>query len=153
MTSLVTREQVEDTARLCGVKDPRRIAQLMRVVDLYAIALARKMSNTEEDLPEPDPEPKVNARYMYKCRGCGERYSLDFFPEAKRRDPALAMDCLACGGGERPKLYTCTGRCGKAKPLDEFPERKRNDPKLRTPCEYCDRRRITVQDAGHVVKR
>lgn len=147
MTSSVTREDVEAAAWQAGVKDPRQMDRLMRIVNLYAFTLARSMTGAESGLP-PIAYAKPDGRRKYLCRTCNERFTIDFFPAAKQFDPAISVDCLACGGAEPPpRLYRCTGACHQAKPLEEFPERKRQNPALRTPCSYCDNRRITVDDA------
>lgn len=147
MTSQVSREDVESAAWKAGVKDPRQMTQLLRVIDLYAFALARQMHGEDAELP-PIIYGTVDKRRKYLCRACDRRQTLDNFPASKQFDPSITADCLDCGGAEPPpKLYRCTGPCHQAKPLEEFPERKRQDPLLRTPCAYCDNRRITVSDA------
>lgn len=154
MTSAIGRDDIRDLAWKYGIKDPRQLNDLMRIVDAYAWTLARSMTRQEEEPEEEEkekPPPRKRAAHlvMYLCRSCGGRFTLGFFPEAKKTNPAIAADCVQCGGGVHPKLYRCTGKgmCGQSKPLAEFPVRKQQDTSLRVPCSWCDDRRITRRNA------
>ena len=144
MTSVTSRDDVQGAIWRAGVKDPRKVDELLRVIDSYAYGLARRAVQLEEAVPG---EPHQDGRALYLCRGCGDRLPLSLFPQDKQLNPAHPYDCLGCGGKDR-KEYLCQ-ECGQHKPLSEFPEEKRLNPRLRTPCSYCAPRKITLQDAGH----
>lgn len=144
MTSAVSRDDVQDLAFRYGIKDPRRLNDLMRLVDTYAYTLARKASSAE--LPPVDFAP--DGRKAYLCRKCSERLPLGTFPEEKRKDPAKQFDCIPCGGADR-REYKCP-ECEQVKSALDFPERKRENPTLRVLCSWCEPRKITRNDAGYV---
>ena len=88
MTSAVSREDIEDELYKAGIRSTYIVAHLMRVIDLYA----RKF-------PAPPPEALDAADflgYKYKCRGCGERKYIGFFPAGKRLNPKSLIPCTAC---------------------------------------------------------
>jgi len=53
----------------------------------------------------------------------------------------------------RKRTYKCIGACRQFKVLEEFPARKQQNPKLPSVCSWCDSRRVTLEDAGHVNPR
>jgi hypothetical protein len=52
VTSAVTREQVEDLIRLYGIRDRFALTRIMRAVDAYALAAARRQAALADyDIP------------------------------------------------------------------------------------------------------
>lgn len=123
-----------------GIKDPLKLNTLTRIVNLYAYALARKMSGvTLEDAP-------VSPVRLYPCRGCGGMKPVEAFPESRRANITKGVNCTECQG---KREYKCTGPCHQLKPLRDFPERKQASPHLPSPCTYCMSKAITREDAGY----
>lgn len=138
MTSAVSEEDVRFAAYSAGIKNAARLNAFMKIVNLYAYALARKINGTEEA-----PPPPVK---LHLCRGCGDMKLIEEFPESKRANAARGVNCTQCQG---KREYKCTGPCGQLKPLHEFPERKQANPHLPSFCTYCSSKTITRQDAGY----
>ena len=134
MTSVISRADVESACWLAGVKDPVKMDRLLRVVDLYAFAIARKMNGIME------------AEDLYLCHGCNELRDIADFPKAKQDDPSIDMSCRKC---QDKRKYTCTA-CKVPKPLYEFPESKQNNPRERSACLICEPQVITRKDADYV---
>lgn len=121
--------------------------QLMTLIDKYVRNMAGQLA-PDEDLPEivfaPPRRSPGAPRGMYLCRNCGHRLSLDCFPEAKRLNPAVPVDCTACGGTDH-RQYLCQV-CGQVKLIGQFPEEKQRNTTLKMPCTYCDKRTIRFRD-------
>ena len=129
MSSLLSEEDVKWTGYEAGIKDPAKLNAFMKVVNLYAYTLARKMSgNLEDAFISPVP--------LYLCRSCGGMKTVEEFPESKRNHIAKGVSCLKCQDKRR---YKCIGWCGQHKPLGEFPEHKQANPHIPSKCTYCSR--------------
>lgn len=90
MTSQVTREEVITALYLAGLKDPRKVARVMQVVESYVWA---RLQNAR---PFPEAEEKEK---LYKCTGkgmCNKEKPLEEFPERKQLDPSLRVPCAYC---------------------------------------------------------
>ena len=124
MTSAISEEDIRSAAYLAGIKDPARLNSFMRTVNLYAYALARKMSALEDVPPGK----------LHLCRGCGSMKTADEFPESKRANIAKGVNCIKC---QDKRTYKCIGPCGQYKPLREFPVRKQENPHVPSWCSYC----------------
>ena len=172
MPSAVSREDCEAAGWIAGIRDPARMKVFLKTVDLYAYHVARKMATgyrmplLEEDftsVPDgecPDCGGKLTCslctgtrrlRQQYLCRACGTKRDLDQFPEAKRKNPAVNVSCLACGGRDQRK-YKCI-ICTQVKFVDEFPEAKREHPQVPAACLHCAPKVITKHDAGFVLRK
>lgn len=143
MTSRISREVVEDAAWKAGVRDVKKMNELLRVIDLYAYALAR--------IPEPEmlPVPGDTTRQgasLYLCKNCGTRLPLGMFPADRQADPRHPYDCIPCGGTDR-RTYKCP-ECERELPLSDYPEAKQLRPRLHALCTWCEPRTITQKDLG-----
>jgi hypothetical protein len=93
MTSLISKEDVEDQLIQAGVRSPVARGRIMRCVDLYA-----RRFLPAEDLPPIDLGDFHG--YRYKCpeepKGCGERKFLAEFPQSKKINPRSPVPCNDC---------------------------------------------------------
>lgn len=143
MSSAVTREGVEAAAWKAGVRDRKKMGELMRVIDTYAYGLNRT-ELPDVILPEVHDNSASPRGSLYLCKSCETRLPVGMFPDAKRDDPLHPYDCIPCGGADR-KTYACP-ECTQQKTLDEFPEAKRLRPRTRCLCLWCEKRVVQVKD-------
>jgi hypothetical protein len=144
MTSATTREDVEAACWKAGVRDPRRMNDLMRIIDIYAYALLQRPEVPDIPIPEPHPRTRRGSHHLYLCRVCDMRMGIEMFPPAKKDNPSHSYDCIACGGADR-KTYACP-ECSQHKVIAEFPQAKQDNPKIRSLCSWCEKRTVTVKD-------
>lgn len=99
MSSGVSREDLEQAIWQAGVKDPRKVDALMRVIDTYAYHAARNLAAQEIAWTKPEVAYDYTRKRVYKCAGkgnCGQMKVLEEFPERKRRNPSLVSACTYC---------------------------------------------------------
>jgi len=155
MTSLVSREDIEDELVRAGVSSPHVRRRLMNLVHMYAVAVSRQFSGPA-DLPAvpQDPYSRLlpgHADLAARVARCADPQCLRVKPfrEYTRDD--------SCPSGRRAVCKTCTRRharlaasprlgpvrkylcraCGDRKELDFFPEEKRRWPSLAASCNEC----------------
>ena len=99
MSSGVSREDLEQAIWQAGVKDPRKVDALLRVIDTYAYHAARNLAAQEITWTMTEKVPDMTRKRVWKCAGkgnCGQMKELHEFPERKRRNPSLVSACTYC---------------------------------------------------------
>ena len=100
MSSGISREDLTAAIWQAGVKDPRKVDALMRVIDTYAYHAARNLAAQEITWTRPEVTyDYFDRKRRYKCAGkgnCGQMKTLEEFPERKRRNPSLVSACTYC---------------------------------------------------------
>lgn len=99
MSSGIDREDLIAEIWRAGVRDPRKVDALMRVIDTYAYHAARNLAASQVAWTLAEKVPDMTRKRVYKCAGkgnCGQLKELHEFPEAKQRNPKLASACQYC---------------------------------------------------------
>lgn len=145
MTSMMTREDVEDLLYQAGVRSPFARTKVMRGVDLYAACLASKMIPLEDEDPYGYLEPGQAdvPQQVIRCRSCLKPKKFRHFPAdrsllgrdtvCRQCQPPRPVTPLPAGPGRR---YLCRA-CGTQRLLTEFPEGKAIHPERGYKCLHC----------------
>ena len=141
MTSALSEEDVRFIVYSAGIKEPAKLNSLMRVINLYAYTLARKMNGA---VLEEAPVPLVQ---LHLCRSCGDMKTAEEFPESKRTNINKGVSCTACQDKRR---YKCIGPCQQHRRLGEFPEHKQANPHIPSVCTRCSPKKITQHETVQI---
>lgn len=150
MTSTVTRDDVEgELWKLAGRRPSGDIRKFMRLVDLYAVTVGRKLGGTDEDWTidkwaHLKPGETDSNAGMRRCAACGKVRNLYGAFEKEARAPyGRRLRCTSCREPKwrsrnrgRPDRYFCR-KCKGYKPISAFPAEKRKTPKLLFHCLEC----------------
>jgi hypothetical protein len=91
VTSLISKDELEDELRRAGIRDPLALGRVMRLIELYA---KRYPVLNYEDIP---PVTIGDFRgYKYKCATCGRRKLIGEFGEKKKENTRVTASCLEC---------------------------------------------------------
>lgn len=96
MSSGIGREDVRQELWTSGIKDPRMLNRLMRVIDAYVYTASR--SAVADEVARAMPEVTTSTRKRtYKCIGdCRQFKVLEEFPVRKQQNPKLPCACSYC---------------------------------------------------------
>ena len=159
MTSLVSREDIEDALVRAGVRNPQVRGRLMDLVHTYAVSMSRKFAGPS-DLPPPPPDPYSRllpgqADVAARVIRCADPHCLRVKPFREYTQDS------SCPAGRKTTCKTCVRRrdrlaavprlgpvkkylcraCGEHKELGFFPEEKRRWPSSASSCTECKEKR------------
>lgn len=145
MTSVPGRDDIIDQLRAAGVRAPQAIARIMRTVDLYALAAARRAAPSPY-VPYPALQPGGYdpARAVICCQECGIVKHFTLFPRDKAAPHGRSPVCHHCTtpaarepAGDPDQLITCK-TCGETSPADgNYYVRKDNTTGYALSCKDC----------------
>ena len=142
MTSVVTRQDIEDALVSAGVRIPHARNQVMRVIDFY---VAGKIHGEIPDIPDPHAallpgESDHDAKVM-RCVACSLVRNVALFPVDKRVEGGRRTTCKDCedGGKSIPGdlFLTCHGPCGQRKHASNFYRARRRGRRFGYKCKDC----------------
>ena len=151
MPSVLSREDLRSEIYKRGVTDPRKLGEVMRFIEVYALTLHKKLSGQELE----DAEPVVftplkpgewNATLEITCCVLCEKVKRwDQFHADGRHATGHKTTCMSCRnapvqsaiGGIRRGGWVCKGGCEQRRTPEEFPPEKRENPRSAVKCLYC----------------
>jgi len=148
MTSQIGKSDVEDQLYLLGPNKPHQRKQAMRVIELYAHAVAQRMlsnlelmENKHRHLMPGDTDITEGVR---KCAKCLRVLNLaSMFDHDHRAPNGHKLRCIECvpptdwpAGKTRADRYECR-KCLQWLPLSKFPMAKQRNPRIRAWCAQC----------------
>lgn len=92
MTSVLSRDDLDDELYRCGIRSAVVRAHLLRKIEMYA----RKYP-----VPEPIPDDIADhSGYKYMCPSCNTRKHIGDFPEYKKSHRRSPVPCSECKAGK-----------------------------------------------------
>ena len=142
MTSALSKEDLRSALYSAGVKNPRKLDEMMRLIRVFALQEARKAVPLEDAAPVAElvllPGECDMERDVSCCLSCEKVKDWKCFhidqgnPPSKRR-----KRCKSCLRESKPaQSYKCRG-CGMPRKLHEFPPGKAENTSAPMHCNEC----------------
>ena len=140
-----------------GVKNPREVSRIMRLIDIYALQVSSRKTEDLEDIPSPPSAPSFTplkpgewsiALQVTCCTGCTRVRRWDDYHGDKHHPTGHKLMCRDCRKLSENKTLPEKARdvrrggwvcpqCNRRKIPVEFPVEKRENPRKSVKCLSC----------------
>jgi hypothetical protein len=141
-SGIVTKDDVQDTLYLLGIKDPKAMATAIRAIDWYSVALARRATAPLMAYPRLQPGKSDLDGKITCCVTCEKVKAWSLFPYDLKSDTKHSDRCKDCSAtshvGRDPHLELECSSCGLTKNADIEFRRSASSTGYRGKCKKCE---------------